>query len=125
MSDREKTKLASFSAIELSFDENGVGAKSIRKFMRHCANSGANVLVTFPTTIRFEDYKSEGFTAQIEKIETFVNTNGGRILGKPDDFMHTVDYFFNSNYHANEDGRSRTTDRLGDLLAQFRDEQGS
>lgn len=124
MAEVDKEKLDSYRAMDLRFVEDGMGAKSISKFIKHCDDVGAHVLVTFPTTIRFDDYESEEFMDQVARIRTFVQENGGRVIGNPDDFLFSIEYFFNTNYHANEEGRKKSTDRLGDLLKEFMDETG-
>ena len=119
MTEKDKENLRAYRAIGLQFDSKGEAATLIRNFIECCKNAGGHVLLTFPTTIRFDSYQSEEFLGQISEIQQFVEQSGGRVIGKPGDFFHSTEYFFNSNYHANEDGRRLSTDRLEELLKQY------
>jgi len=125
MTERDRELLESYRAfVDLKFIENGTAAQTIGEYIKHCDEAGAHALVTFPTTIGFDEYESKEFLDQIAEIRRFVEEAGGKVIGQPSDFCHSVEYFFNTNYHANEAGRKISTDRMRDLLKDFIGETG-
>lgn len=124
MTEVDRETLKSCRPINLSFSEGGIAAKSIGDFIKRCNEVGAHVLVTFPTTIGFDDYASHEFLDEVGRIRTFVEESGGRVIGNPDDFFFPIEYFFNTAYHANEKGQEESTERLIELLLKFLDETG-
>jgi hypothetical protein len=98
------------------FAPDSKAARLLDGFIRRCRERGAEVFLSFPVTMDFEDYHRGDFFAHAEERVDYFRAAGAVRLGGPRDFLLPRELFFNSLYHPSADGREIATRRLGDLL---------
>lgn len=79
---------------------------------------GARVLRIFPPTVDNPAYKTPAYANMFNEIDHRMDAIGVGTLGNAHDFMGPAEWFHNTEYHANDVGRTRFTDKLIQLLRE-------
>jgi hypothetical protein len=116
MTERDKEKLTSCRPVKFEFSPNGTATRLIERFVTECRSHGVRVIITFPTTIYFEQYNDPDFVGAANRLRDHFAAKEVTVMGNPQDYMWPVDEFFNTQFHANEVGRAKTTQKLANQL---------
>ena len=83
-------------------------------FLEYCDRRGIELLLGWPATVRNPHLEASMGTVQqhMEEIADRVRAIKFRTLGTLEDFILDKQYFFNTNYHLNEEGRRIRTEKL-------------
>ncbi|MGH9365265.1 MAG: hypothetical protein ACRD1B_08390, partial [Thermoanaerobaculia bacterium] len=83
-------------------------------FLGYCDRRGIELLLGWPATVRNPHLEAHMGTVRqhMEEIADRVRAIKLRTLGTPGDFILDKRYFFNTNYHLNEEGRRIRTEKM-------------
>jgi hypothetical protein len=89
-------------------------------FLAYCDRRGIELVLGWPATLRNPHLEANMGTVRqhMEEIPERVRALKLRTLGSPEDFILDKKYFFDTNYHLNEEGRRIRTERLLPFLRQ-------
>jgi hypothetical protein len=79
------------------------------RFVDEFKKRGIMVLISYPC------YESESFDASqdfIKELDSLFRTNNLTVISKPDDYRLFREYFYDTSYHLNAEGRQLRTARL-------------
>jgi hypothetical protein len=93
--------------------------EEIVKFKDWCHENEIQFYLSFPTVVKFDEYSNNEYQEIFQKIITESEKAGIDIIGKPNDFMYPIDFFYNSGYHLNSKGRDINTDFVIELIRKI------
>lgn len=93
------------------------GMDRITAFANWCQQQNIRLLVTYPSTIRFDEYEQEASRrAFFRSIEDFHQSLSVPIIGQYKDFLYDKSFMYDTSYHLNSKGIRRRTETLIPLL---------
>lgn len=96
-----------------AFNGDALGWKYLEAFVKWCESRDAKVIFMPSTLMWDESYKSDTKErALYEGLAGEVKKRGWRFVGEPYNYMYDKSYYFNTNFHLNEEGRERRTAQI-------------
>ena len=92
------------------------GTQKILDFEKWCQQNEVQMFLTWPSTIYFKEYNQPKYKKYFDDLQNYFGSNGIKTLGAPHDFLFDLRYFYDTNYHLNQEGMKIRTQKLGDLL---------
>lgn len=94
----------------LSFPKEFVKTEALQKledFRDYCKEKNIDFWLTFPSTLKCENYSSEPY---LKKLEKYLRENY-QVIGAPSDYYVEKEEIYNSIYHINEKGQLSRTEK--------------
>ena len=99
------------------------GLRTLDNFNKWCKNHNIKFYVTFACTMSFDVYRNIEYQEYFKKIENYFTQHGIKIIGSPDDFFYSKDFFYDTEYHLNSEGMTcHTKNLISKLKDLFSDE---
>ncbi|MDP2894526.1 MAG: hypothetical protein Q8N78_09215 [Sulfurimonas sp.] len=81
----------------------------LREFAAYCKQNNIKLILTPCPLLTKPQYKEERFFADVpQKLRAI----GFTYIGNPYDYMYSIDFFFNTDYHLNDEARKTHTQKL-------------
>jgi hypothetical protein len=92
------------------------GLLLIKEFSCWAAEKGITVYVSYANRVYVKDYEREAYVRYFENLRCYFVRNNIRFIGTPYDFFYPVSFFYDTEYHLNEDGVTLRTETLMRML---------
>lgn len=90
----------------------------LHDFLVWCRLNDVKVYASFPPYFSYKGYFADKELHGIEKIKDFYRQEGIEMLNEATDTLYPVEYFFDSMYHLNGEGKEKYTDYWINLLEE-------
>jgi hypothetical protein len=110
----KKDSLANILPIDIqkeAFVET-LGLKTIKDFNTWCLNNRIKLYVTFANTVYFKDYENQEYRIYFKNLLKYFAENSISTIGTPYDFFYDVSFFFDTQYHLNQEGVTLRTNQF-------------
>lgn len=88
----------------------------INDFIIWCQENGIKLIITWPNTLVFDNYKERVKQEFFQRIERHYKETKIPVLGKPEDFMYDKSMFYDTSYHLNDTGVRYRTQQIIELI---------
>lgn len=105
----ELERLALYRPVDIRFDPDSRDVRAIVRFVEWARANRITVLATWPNTLYFDAYGSDPVLPQ---IASFYKGLGVPVIGTPQQAMVPLNELHNTQYHLNEEGIVKRTERL-------------
>ncbi len=95
------------------------GTNQIKIFANWCKNNNIQIIAAWPSTIWFEDYRGSRQKLFFESVSSFYINIDVPMLGEYESFMYEKSMFFDSGYHLHDEGTSKRTKQIIDLIKPY------
>ncbi|WP_150141157.1 hypothetical protein [Candidatus Enterovibrio escicola] len=116
LSDEQKYRLSLYQPLQFNFTHSSDQASVFKDFVSYAKEKDIKVIVSWPNTIRHEEYQKLG---TFSSLESFFESLGLQIIGKPSLGLYPVTSFYDTQYHLNYDAiKVRTEDFIEEINKQ-------
>jgi len=91
----------------------------LKAFAAWCKARNITVLAAPPATLKFDLYNQPQYHAALASLKGLYADAGIEFIGDPYEVMYDIDYFFDTNYHANQRGKEAYSERLAAWLKPY------
>ena len=102
----------SFRKTNSGYLESSYGMDEIRAFTNWCQQQNVRLLITYPNTLWFDEYKEDSQKAFFRSIEDFHKSLDVPIVGEYEDFLYDKSMMFDTEYHLNVYGVRKRTKKI-------------
>jgi hypothetical protein len=92
------------------------GLKIIRDFNLWCLEHNIKFYVTYASTMYFSEYDSPQYRHYFNELQSYFAQHNIATIGAPHDFFFAKDYFYDTQYHLNQQGMTMRTNQLIDRI---------
>jgi hypothetical protein len=92
------------------------GLKIIRDFNQWCREHHINFYVTYASTMYFKEYDNAQYRNYFNELQRYFAQHNIPTIGAPQDFFFAKDFFYDTQYHLNQEGMTLRTDQLIDKI---------
>lgn len=86
--------------------------KKLSEFKQYCCQNNLTLLVTYPSTLKFESYEDSVY---LNELTQYLKRNY-QVIGEPSDYFVPKEEIYNSVYHINKIGQQKRTDKFINYL---------
>lgn len=88
------------------------GLKKIKEFSNWCIENNVKLYVTFPNSITHKEYFENNYLEYFDFLINYFKQNNIEVIGKPEDTLYPIEYFYDTNYHMNTFGSEIRTNEF-------------
>jgi len=111
-----RDSLATYSTPFPGTNVNPIQAARLRSFFEWTRRNAVTVIAGFPAFLEFAEYAQQPYRGFYEQVAALYADEGILSLGDPDEFFVKREFFFDSNYHLDDEAAKRFTEKVSQRL---------